>query len=214
MKIGIHLIIFGFLLFWARPIFSAMSGGDFTIYADSLSFIDTVTTSGDTFTITGSGGEFAATSTSGSTFEMRGGFQAAERGILTFSLSNSGFSIGPLSISAVSAGGVLLTISTDSETGYTIVLTEDGNLRSGGFDINDVSDGSVTAGSEEYGIVTTGSDAQISSDTGISGALTVASGYGRTTYKETTVVFRAAMDSNTTPATYSHRVTFTATVNP
>lgn len=214
MKIGLRLIIFMIFLFWARPISSVMSGNTFTIYADTFNFIDTASTSGDTFFITVTGGEVAATSTSGNTFELRGGFQAAEQGILSFSVSPSSLTIGPLSLSAVSTAGVDLIVSTDSETGYTITLVEDANLRFGSNDINDVSDGSVTAGSEEYGIITSGSDAQISSDTALSGTLTIASAYGRAPYRETTVVFRAAMGSNTIAGLYSHVVTFTATVNP
>lgn len=214
MKTAVRLILFGFFLFRAVLLSAAMSGGAYTIYADTFSFVDTATTSGDIFSITGTGGEFAVSTTSGNTFELRGGFQAAERGILSFSVTPSAFSIGPLTDAAVSATSITLLISTDSETGYTTAMTEDGNLRSGSNEINDVSDGSVTAGSEEYGIITSGTDALISSDTAIGGTLTVASASGTVTDRQTTVTFRASVDNNTPAGTYTHVVTFTATVNP
>lgn len=214
MKTWIHLMCFGIFLFWASPISSAMSGGAYTIYADSFSFIDTATTSGDTFAITGTGGEFAMASTSGDTFVLRSGFQAAERGVLSFLLSSGALSIGPLSVNAVSPAGVTLTVSTDSETGYTMAITENGDLRFGSDSINDVSDGSVTAGFEEYGIRTSGDDGLLGTDTAISGNLTVASASGRVINRQTVVTFSASMGSNTPPGTYSHIVTFTITVNP
>lgn len=214
MKNGIRFIVFALFLFWARPISTAMSGGAFTIYADSFNFTDTASTSGDTFSITDTGGEFAATTTSGGSIVLRGGFQAAERGILSYTLSAGSFSIGPISAAAVSTAGVDITISTDSETGYSLTVTEDGNLRSGSSDINDVSDGSVTTGSEEYGIRTTGTDGLLSSDRAMSGTVTVASATGRVTDRMTSVTFRASADSNTPAGNYSHVVTFTATVNP
>lgn len=191
-----------------------MTGGDFTIYADTFNFIDTVSTTGDVFSITGTGGEFAATSTSGGAIVLRGGFQAAEQGILSYSISPSSAGLGTLSTAAVNTANVVITISTDSETGYSIAVTEDGNLRSGSNEINDVTDGSVTAGSEEYGIRTSGTDGRLPSDTNLTGSVIVASADGRVTARETTVIFSASADNSTPSGVYAHAVTFTATVNP
>ena len=42
-------------------------------------------------------------------------------------------------------------VDVDVDGGYTVSVTEDGDLRDGVYEIDDVADGSVTLGSEEYG---------------------------------------------------------------
>lgn len=194
-----------------------MEGTDVTIYADSFSFVNAAYTTSTLFSLSLTGGELGATTTSGTIFAVRGGFQGAERGILTYTVSPSTITLGPMTYAGgVSSAGTIITVSTDSETGYSVSLTEDGNLRSGGNDINDVSDGEVTAGSEEYGIRASGDDALISgsADRAISGAMLLASSAGEVSSRQTTVEFRAAVDAQTPLGTYGHGITFTVTVNP
>ncbi len=201
-------------VFWAAPISATMSGDTYNIYADSFSFAASGTMSGDTFSIDATGGELAPSSTIGDTFDLRGGFQAAERGILSFSVSPSVISLGTLSPSAVSASAVTLTVSTDSETGYAITAASDGDLRSGTNVISRVTDGSVTAGQTEYGISASGSDALLSGDVGLNGTVQVASKLGAVTNRQTTVTFKASVAQGVVPVIYSQIVTFTATMNP
>jgi hypothetical protein len=209
-------ILFGLLLscLWTAPLSAAMTGGSFTIFADTFSFTGPVSTTGDTFVLTGTGGEVGATSTSGGSFVLNGGFQAMDQGILSYSVSPSSVSLSSITNTSVSSADTVITVSADSDSGYSVVATEDGNLRSGSDDMNDVTDGSVTAGSEEYGIRTSGGDGVLSSDTAISGSLTVASAAGRSVSRATTVSFRASAGSGTVLGSYSHIVTFTVTVNP
>jgi len=207
-------ILLGF--FWADPLDTqSMSGGEFEITADTFSFLSGNELVGEEYSVFGSGESVAVTTTEGGNFVIRGGFQATEVGLLSFSLDTNSVAFGELSDTSVTTGNITATVSTDSETGYTLSISEDGNLRSSaGDDINDVSDGQVTAGSEEYGISTSGSDGLLSSHTGISGSLDVASSIGTTNSQSTTISFHASR-SNATPAgDYSHRVTFTITVNP
>lgn len=208
------LIVLSVFSFWAEPLEAAMSGTIYSIYADTFSFVDNGTVSGDTFAITGTGGELAPSSTVGDTFDLRGGFQAAGNGILSFMVSPSSISLGAISPSAVSTADVTLTISTDSQTGYTITASADGDLRSGTNVISRVTDGSVTAGQTEYGINISGLDALQSGDVGLNGTVQVASKLGAVTNRQTTVAFRASVAQGAAPATYSQIVTFTATVNP
>jgi len=154
----------------------------------------------------------------GNIFTLRGGFQAMERASLSVDVSPSSVALGQLSLSAVNSSSVVLTVTTDATTGYSAILTEDGNLRKGeggaNDDINDVSDGTVTAGSEEYGISTTGGAGVLAVDTALSGSVTVASNESTATGEETTVNFKAAVGSQSRAGDYTHIVTFTVTANP
>ena len=88
-------------------------------------------------------------------------------------------------------------------------------MRSGANDINDVSDGTVTAGSEEYGIRTSGNAGQMNSaDTAITTvAQTVASTSTIATSEQTTITYKTGVSASTESGTYSQTVTFTTTVN-
>lgn len=198
-----------------RPLETAMTGGAYELYADSFVVIDSEAVSGGEYTLTGSAGEGTAVVGSGGVYELRGGFQAQDVGILSLNLNPGTLSFASLSSASVSTGGVVLSVSTDSNTGYSLSLSEDGNLRSGGNAIDDVSDGTVTAGEEEYGVRTSGADAVgTGSDRAISGSLVVASGSGRATDAQTTVQFRVGISPTTPAGNYSQALTFTLSVNP
>ncbi len=214
MKFSFAFILgFGVILPFA--LHAAMSGGDFEIYADSVGFLDSSGSTGGDFTLYGSGEAFQAATSGGGTYALRGGFQAEEKGVLQFSLSDNDISFGSLTDSSIAQIYVTTTISTDSETGYTLFISDDGNLESGLNDIDDVGDGAVTPGSEEYGFRVLGSDATVLTDTAITTTpLEIASANGEVTGRQVGVEFRASISSLTPDGTYSHTVTFSATVNP
>lgn len=149
---------------------------------------------------------------------LKGGFQAMERASLSMSVDPSTVALGQLSLAAVSSGSVVMTVTTDSSSGYAVSATEDGNLRKGAGgandDINDVADGTVSAGSEEYGIVTSGGGGLLAVDTALSGTLSVVSSNNNVTAQQTTITFKAAVGQSSRAGSYSHIVTFTATANP
>ncbi|MBI5794148.1 hypothetical protein HZA87_03625 [Candidatus Uhrbacteria bacterium] len=66
-------------------------------------------------------------------------------------LSGSTISFGTLSSSSVSTAIVSFEVSADSASGYVVQVNDDGNFRSGSNDIDDVTDGTVSDGSEEFG---------------------------------------------------------------
>lgn len=129
-------------------------------------------------------------------------------------MSTSSLNLGTLSTSATSSDSLTLTVTTDSSSGYTVSIAEDGNLRSGANDINDVSDTLVSVGAEEYGIHTTGSAGLLSNDTAINGTVNVMTDSGVVSGQTTDVTFTAGISGSTAAGSYSHIVTFTATVNP
>lgn len=166
--------------------------------------------SGDVITLVGmSGGSNAG-------YELRGGFQAMEQGVIGVSLNESSIALGELSAASVATGTVVASVTTTAPTGYSLTMQDDGNLRSGANDIDDVTDGSVTAGSEEYGFITSGQDAVILSDTAITTSdRTIAKRTIPTSGIQTTIQFRASLDSTQTKqGTYSHAIVFSSTVNP
>ncbi|OGH64537.1 MAG: hypothetical protein A3J66_01585 [Candidatus Magasanikbacteria bacterium RIFCSPHIGHO2_02_FULL_47_14] len=207
------------LLFFPLSTRSAMTGGDFEIFADSFSILEDQFSSGGDFGLFGTGGEFFAENATGNTFELRGGFQAMERGSLSLQVSTTSVALGQLSTAAVTTGSLVVTVSTDSTTGYTVTVVEDGNLRKGnGGDvdnIDDVADGAVTAGVEEYGIRTVGGGGQLAADTAMTGVALAVASSNMSVSHATTVQFRASIQtSKTRQGSYTHTVTFSGTVNP
>jgi hypothetical protein len=215
-KIAYTAIVLGAVLFVPVSLKAAMTGGDFNIYGDVFSsFEDSFSTGGD-FKLFETGGGSEAGSSSGGTFILNAGFQALEQGTASLTLSTATVDLGELSASSVSTATVTTTITVDSTTGYALAIAESGDLLSGANDIDDVADGTVTAGSEEYGIKTTGGDGQLVTDTAITGAsLTVASSAGAVQSMDTPILFSVSVDTTKTrQGSYSHVATFTLTANP
>jgi hypothetical protein len=119
----------------------------------------------------------------------------------------------------VSTGSTSLTgtrVTSDSANGYTVYVSDDGNLRTGAADIDDVLDGTVTAGEEEYGwrvfgtsATSTGSDlAFLTSTIAIQATSSVA-----LTEQRVGLVYKASVSSTTEGGSFSHVVYYTLTAN-
>ncbi len=79
-----------------------------------------------------------------------------------YRLEVSSATLGSLTVASVHTAVIGFEVNADLSGGYVVQTFDDGNLRSGANDIDDVADGSVTPGSEEYG--------GRSSDTSLSGS--------------------------------------------
>ncbi len=185
-------------------------------------FADTLSSGGDYSTSTNYRvwdviGEVTSEESSTSTnFASKVGFAALNLdNILTATLSRESVNLGDLS--PASASQESLTISyVSNANGFTTTILEDGNLRApGGADINDVADGSVTAGFEEYGIRTSGSiGQQNNADVSITTtAKTIASISSSTPTTSVTLLFKTAVSQSTPEGNYGHNVTITTTGN-
>lgn len=212
MIIGVALLSFLVNIFWTQDIHTEMSGGNFAITDDIFVTIQDGKLTGGDYTLYDSTADYDTDTITGGNAYLDGGLFTHDELIL--SLSTTSISLGTLATDAVAVAYVTSTITTDSISGYGLTVTEDGNLRSGANEINDVGDGTVTVGSEEYGLSTTGDDGQLSSDTAISGSVTAASNAGRGTSREVVLTFKVGIDGNTTPGAYSHTVTLSLTANP
>lgn len=216
MKYLIPTIILILFCISARPLYSAMSGGSFDIPYDAMTVFQGTDITGGIYEIQDTGGETSPGIISAGDYSLKAGFRAVDSGVISSSLSKSTItlSFGSAPLTTVASDSLTLTVTTDSVTGYATTITESGNLASGANDINDVSDGIVTAGSEEYGISTSGTDGQLALDTAISGTVTVASNSGSVSASATLITFEAAAAQSTKAGSYSHTVTITATANP
>ncbi len=203
-------------LLFSFSVSAQMSGGQYEVYTDKFSVVSTDAVSGGAYDITQSGGQYFATTTSEGDFELRGGFQAQEKGILKVDLSSNNLNLGELTTGKIAKASVNIEVSTDSETGYNLAIRENNDLTSGGDTISDVADNSVTTGTEEYGIGVSGNDALSSQDLAISGSpLNIASTNGRVQGRNTKVTFKASLGSQPSQdRNYSHEVFFDVTVNP
>lgn len=197
---------------------ASMSSENYNLSVDAISVGGDLGTSTN-YQISGTAGEAPGihdTPSTSTNYIIEAGFQAAASGVvLSATLSANSVSLGSLGTDVVSTASQILTVTTNSPTGYTATIAEDGNLRSSANDINDVSDGNVTAGAEEYGIRTSGVAGQMNSaDTAITiASQTVASTSTIATSEQTSIAYKAAVSASTESGTYSHTVTFTTTVN-
>jgi hypothetical protein len=137
--------------------------------------------------------------------------------LYTISSGNS-VSFGELSVSSVSTAIVGFEVNADLANGYSIQAIADGTLTNGTTSITDVIDGSVTAGSQEYGAIS--SDTTLASSTFDTqdSALTTSSQDVVTTASRAFndrhfLTLKASKASLTPSGTYAQTLTFIASGN-
>lgn len=193
-----------------------MSSTNYINWMDSFNVSGEETSSSASYQLQDTMGELGTGPISSASYANQGGFRQVEANpTLTFSISANSINLGLLGVAVVSTGSHTITTTTNSESGYTTTIIEDGNLRSGASDINDVGDGAVTAGSEEYGIRTSGSQGQMNAaDTAItSTAQAVASYSSWINTSTTTITYKAAISTSSVTGNYAHTVTYISTGN-
>ncbi len=176
------------------------------------------------------GGGFAPGIGVSTNYRNCSGFQCviAQVPSITVSLSSNSINLGTLTTGAVNTGSHTISVTTNVG-GYTARVYEDGNLCrivlpcNNANDIEDVADGAVTAGAEEYGIATSRSGQDITQDTSCGSAAYSASGLtssqqsvaskGGPTYtaESTTICYAASIAGSTAAGTYNQAVTFITT---
>ncbi len=162
-------------------------------------------------------------SVSGDSYILKGGFQALEKGSITMTLSTSSMSLGTLSVSEVTTSSATVTVTSDTGTGYGVTISEDTDLCKGGgncaLDANNIDDvvvAPVTAGTEGYGMKTSGGAGILAADTAITnGGVATIHSAADVTAQQTTVIFSVAIQTSKTVAgAYTHTVTVTGSANP
>lgn len=198
----------------SQALAQVMSSANYKIFVDSINGGGSLGTSAN-YKLTDTLGEAAiGTDPTSASYKTKAGFEAISLDqSLTVTLSTNSIALGVMSPNNVVTADEVLTITTNGN-GYTTTIVSDGNLRAGdGSDIDNVSDGAVTAGSEEFGIRTAGDDGQYNSaDTSITtSAKTIASRSTSVNGGTLTVTFKASVSTNSAFNSYSNIVTFSTT---
>lgn len=212
------LIFLLFLLFPLGTESLEMSSTNYKIVTEAVS-VGGATSTSASYQLFNTAGETAgvhqATSTS-SNYIVQTGFPfLSNEYTLSATLSTNAINLGTLSTSAVSTISQTLTVTANIATGYVTYISDDGNLRSGSNDINDVSGGTVTAGTEGYGLRTSGTAGQMNAaDTAVTtGLQTIARSTVPVANEVTTITYKAAIGSGTSAGTYSHTATLSTVIN-
>ncbi|HBU06842.1 MAG TPA: hypothetical protein DEB09_02055 [Candidatus Magasanikbacteria bacterium] len=211
MRTKLILLLVVIIIFYPLPSSSIMSSTHYTILNDQIGMGAGISEGGVYSLRDSSGALISAGVVDGNTYEIRSGFYFGDNGTLSVTISPSTIDLGALNTSTVNTTETTITVNTDSETGYTLAV---GSVSAGG--LTDVSDGQVTAGSEEFGFVGTGDDCLLSASTStaVTASLPIASHSSAINSSEINLVFQAAI-SNSTPPTASGQknISFTASAN-
>lgn len=149
-----------------------------------------------------------------------GGTQPAIDGTndYVYPLTATSIALGELSTSSVVTGIIAFEVTAANDNGYVVQLVEDANPRSGSADIDDVADGSVTAGSEEYGA--RASDTSIANstfdtvDTAITTSFQDVATESLASFESRNfVTLKAAINNSTASASYAQTLSFIASGN-
>lgn len=136
-----------------------------------------------------------------------------------FILSGTTANLGELDPSEVNTSVIGWDVTADVPNGYSMFVSEDGELRDGADTINDVADGSITAGAEEYGarasdttLVSSTFDTQDTAFTGDFGE--IASESIASFASRNFLVLKASMaDGVTVEGNYAHTISFIVSGN-
>lgn len=204
------LLVFLFLLVQPLASFAAMSSASFNIYADSVDTGGVLGTS-TSYALQDTVSEPISDTATSSSYIVRGGYQGSDLGSLSMSISSASVSLGTLSQTAVSSASTGVTINSENfsyPTGYTLSI---GSVS--GTSIAAVTDGSVTAGSEEYGFSVVGTDRVFSDDEGATAGRVISYTNSTAANSLSTLTFKASISSASTAATYSQSVVLSASAN-
>lgn len=200
------VLLFGFLAFPSVS-WGVMSSTNYTIFADSIDSGGVLSASG-TYSLQDTAGESPVGYTTSSTYTVIGGYQAMDWSVLAIDIDSATINLGTLSTSQVTTGSVSVAITADADTGY--VLSVSGVS---GSSLSAVTDGTVSAGTEEYGVAVSGTDAAFADDEGIAAGLTLASSSTPVTSSQTTITFKAAISNSSASGARSQSIILTASTN-
>lgn len=208
MKRMLALLIIGICLAgFPGPVICAMSSTNYFIYADTVETGGGLSTGG-VYGLQDTAGESPVGFSSSSAYEIRAGYQFMERGSLSLIISSNSLNLGTLSATAVNSGSTTATVTTDSVTGYSLSISS-----VSGTSVAAVTDGTVTAGSEEYGFSASGAESSVTGDVAVAASTLVASTSSPITDSATIMTFKASMSPSTVGGSYGQTVTIAASAN-
>ncbi|MBI4437398.1 hypothetical protein HY631_00395 [Candidatus Uhrbacteria bacterium] len=133
-------------------------------------------------------------------------------------LSGATVAFGQLSDSSVRTAVIAFEVSADSTSGYVIQVSDDGNLRSGSNDVDDVSDGAVNEGSEEFGARSSDTSLASTSFDTADAALTttrqdIVTRSSASLADRSFVTLKASISTSTAAGSYANTISFIASGN-
>lgn len=208
MKRMAALLIIGICLAgFPGPVICAMSSTNYFIFADSVETGGGLSTGG-VYSLQDTTGESPAGFSTSSAYEIRAGYQFMERGYLSLLISSDSLNLGALDQGSVSSAATTATVNTDSITGYSLSISA-----VSGTSIAAVADGTVTAGSEEYGFSAAGTESGVTGDVAVAASTLISSFSGPITMSATVMTFKASKSPASAPGSYSQTVTIAASAN-
>ena len=139
---------------------------------------------------------------------------------VTMAVDDTTAELGTLSVSSVNSFTQQYTVNSNNESGITMQIAHDGDIDDGsGNDINAVADGTVTAGSEEYGIEVSASgltvDATYSAGDNeiVQSADDIASSTAEVSAATLDITYKASITGTTVAGSYDQVVTVTISTN-
>lgn len=198
-----------FLLAGFLPIVShgEMNSTNYKIYADSFNAGGVYSTSTN-YALFDSGGEWPASLPTSTNYEIRAGFQAMEIKTLAMTISDSALDLGALDVSSVKSDSANIIVTSTSDSGYTLAIGS-----AGVSPLTVVSDGTVTAGQEEYGATVSGADTAFADDRSIIAGRVLASSLVPVNGNALTFTVKAARSSTTSYGSKSQSITLTLSAN-
>lgn len=189
-------------------LYAAMSSTNYYIYADSIGLQGGGLATSTSYSLQDSVSDPMAGTATSSSYEMRGGYQAMDRGAITVTISNTSLDLGILSFGNVNSVSTDVVVTSEAITGYTLsVESVSGSMPAA------VTDGSVTAQSEEYGFTASGSQSLISTDVAVAAGRQIASASQETRNATTTLTFKASRSTGTVVGSYSQTINLVVSAN-
>ncbi|MEO0077148.1 MAG: hypothetical protein ABIK19_05730 [candidate division WOR-3 bacterium] len=196
-------------------VFAYMSSENYILWLDSLNIAGEETSSSTNYKLRDTMGEIGSGILTSENYRSLVGFRRIEaEPMIAFWISANSINFGTLPLGSVVTANHTVSTRTNAEHGYATTIYEDGNLRTiTGSDIDDVTDGEVTANFEEYGIRTSGAHGQMNdADYAItSSPQTVASYSSWINLSTVTITYKVSISATTAAGYYSHTVTLVTT---
>lgn len=214
--ITITFVLISLFALWRPGIgLALMNSESYINWMDSLNFGGEESSASPSYKLQDTVGEVGSGEINSTNYAGLIGFRQAEPDpVMTFTISSNAINFGSLSVGSVSSDSITVTTMTNAVNGYVTTIYQNNNLKTGtGDDIDPVADGSVTAGSEEYGIRTSGADGQMNgADTAITTSpQAVAAHSSWVNSSSVTITFKAAISVSTVSGSYSQHVTLIST---
>ena len=193
-----------------------MSSTSFVITSDDLNAGGGNSSSTSFVSESTAGGTATGENTSSTSFASCAGYPCtlqSEASEISFSVFPNVVLLDTLTSDMVITGSTTITTSMNSSSGYHTVAYTDGYFRTdNGAYVGLVSDGTVTAGSNEYGVGLVGLDRVFSDDRAITTApLDIATNPSSVTNSSVDVIFKVAASGMNPAGSYRQTVTFVTT---